>query len=98
MQITKIKETAESLCREFAVKRLDVFGSTARGTATEFSDIDLLVEFIDPHYFPAKRFFGLLHNLEDTLKCGIDLYTFRSLRNPYFRMRVLKERVQIYEG
>jgi uncharacterized protein len=33
------------LCRRFGVTRLDLFGSTARGTATATSDVDLLVEF-----------------------------------------------------
>ena len=98
MKISKIQEIAESLCREFDVKRLDVFGSTVLGTATQSSDIDLLVEFTDPEDRPAKRFFGLLHSLEDSFKCSIDLYTPQSLRNPYFRARVLKEKVSVYEG
>ena len=97
MKVKKISKIAEPLSREFDVKRLDVFGSTVRGTTTQSSDLDLLVEFADPSKQPARRFFGLLHRLEDTLKCSIDLYTYRSLRNPYFRERVLKERVSVYE-
>lgn len=33
------------LCRQNDVTRLGIFGSMARGEATEQSDIDLLVEF-----------------------------------------------------
>jgi len=58
----------------------------------------LLVEFRDPDRSPARRFFGLLHQLEDTLGCEVDLLTTSSLQNPYFRKRVLKERIPIYEG
>jgi len=85
-------------CRKFDVRRLDVFGSTARDAASGASDVDLLVEFRDPDRNPARRFFGLLHQLEDTLGCEVDLLTTASLRNPYFRERVLKERIPIYEG
>lgn len=80
----------------FDVKRMDIFGSIARGTSAPSSDIDLLVEFNDPGRDPAKRFFGLLHSLEDALGRQVDLLTAGSLRNPYFRERVLRERVLIY--
>lgn len=80
------------------MKRLDVFGSTVRGTATASSDVDLLVEFRDPESRPAKRFFGLLHRLEDGLGREVDLLTVDSLRNPHFRKRVLGERMLLYEG
>jgi len=85
-------------CRKFDVRRLDVFGSTARDAASGTSDVDLLVEFRNPDRSPARRFFGLLHQLEDTLGCEVDLLTTGSLRNPHFRERVLKERIPIYEG
>ena len=98
MRIEDIKKAAVPACREFNVKRLDAFGSAARGASTAFSDVDLLVEFREPESRPAGRFFGLLHQLEDSLGCNVDLLTLGSLRNPYFRTRVLKERIPIYEG
>jgi uncharacterized protein len=98
MNIEDIKKAALPACREFGVLRLDVFGSTARGSATTSSDVDLLVEFADPDRSPAKRFFGLLHHLEDSLGCAVDLLTTRSLRNPYFKERVLKEKILVYES
>ena len=98
MRIEDIKKVATQACRNFNVKRLDVFGSVARGTSTKSSDVDLLVEFREPEIRPARRFFGLLHHLEDSLGCEVDLLTLGSLRNPYFRKRALGERVPIYEG
>ena len=62
------------------------------------SDLDLLVEFREPATRPAKRFFGLLHSIEDALACQVDLVALPGLRNPYFRKRVLEERVPLYEG
>jgi uncharacterized protein len=98
MRVEDIRRAALPACREFKVRRLDAFGSTARGTATSFSDVDLLVEFAEPDRSPARRFFGLLHSLEDVLGCPVDLLTAGSLRNPYFKTRVLRERIPLYEG
>ncbi len=98
MKIEYIMKIALPACREFNVRRLDAFGSTARGLASSSSDVDLLVEFREPDHRPAKRFFGLLHQLEDTLGCEVDILTADSLRNPYFKARVLTERIPVYEG
>jgi predicted nucleotidyltransferase len=98
MTLEEIKKVAEPACREFKVKRLDLFGSLARGEGTAQSDVDLLVEFEEPDVIPSKRFFGLLHHLEDVLGCEVDLLTVSSLRNPFFCRRVLKERKNIYGG
>ncbi len=98
MNIEIIKCAVAPDCRDFAVKRLDVFGSVARGDDSAESDLDLLVEFKDPADHSAKRFFGLLHRLEDRFPCKIDLLTPSGLRNPYIQKRIFAERVPIYEG
>ena len=98
MTLDTVRRAAQSACRQYRVSRLDAFGSTARGTAEASSDVDLLVEFIDPSQSLATRYFGLLHSLEDALGCRVDLLTINSLKNPYFRDRVLAERVPVYEG
>jgi predicted nucleotidyltransferase len=97
MNIDDIKRVSASVCKMFDVKQLDVFGSVARGTADDTSDVDLIVEFCHPELHPSKRFFGLLHQFEDKLHCKVDLLTLKSIRNPYFRKRVLSERTTIYE-
>jgi len=98
MKIEDLRKAALPVCQEFGVHRLDAFGSVARGSSAPSSDVDLLVEFSEPDHNPAKRFFGLLHRLEDALGCEVDLLTPGSLRNPYFKARILKERTPVYEG
>ena len=98
MKVEDIRVIAVPACREFNVHRLYTFGSTARGTASSSSDVDLIVEFNEPDRGLAKRFFGLLHKLEDALGCEVDLLTMEGLRNPYFKARVLSERAPVYEG
>ena len=98
MTLEDLKKIAVPACRVFKVKRLDLFGSLARGEVTSGSDVDLLVEFEGSDPQLTKRFFGLLYHLEEALGCKVDLLTVRGLKNPYFRCRVLKERVNIYGG
>ena len=98
MTIEEIKGIAAHVCRQYKVKRLYLFGSLSRGEGNDQSDIDLLVEFDSPDSNLSKRFFGLLHFFEDTLGCHVDLLTLKSLKNPYLSRKVLKERINIYEG
>jgi predicted nucleotidyltransferase len=76
----------------YGVKSLRVFGSVARGEATEASDVDVLVEFDGPATFRA--FMGLKLLLQDLLGGDVDLVTTRALRAEY-RDEVLREAVAI---
>ena len=98
MTLQEIKTVARPACRKFKVRRLDLFGSLARGEQTAGSDVDLLVEFEEPDLQLSRRFFGLLHYLEDTLGCEVDLLTVSSISNPYLRRRIRNERMNIYGG
>ena len=42
---TDYRGPLESVCRQFHVRRLEVFGSAARQDLDECRDVDLLVEF-----------------------------------------------------
>jgi predicted nucleotidyltransferase len=54
------------------------------------------VEFDESNVALHRRYFRLLHHLEDTLGHRIDLLTLNGLMNPYLRERVLRERIPIY--
>jgi len=77
--------------RGFGVTSLSIFGSVARGDATESSDIDMLVEFGAPVGFFAMA--RLKHHLEDLLGAPVDLVTVGGLRDS-MRNRVLREAVR----
>ena len=93
-----IKKLVLPACRKFNVKRLDIFGSVARGEEKEIRDLDFLVEFDEPDQRLSKRFFGLLHTLEDLFNRPVDLVTKSAIKNPYFRDRIMEERKSVYEG
>ncbi len=98
MDIEEVKLTVKSLCPRYGVKSLDLFGSAARGDNKKTSDMDFLVEFDDaePKAY-SKRFFGLLHSLEDIFHCNIDLLTARSIRKKTLRKKIEKDRISLYE-
>jgi hypothetical protein len=87
-----------ALCRRAGARRLDVFGSAARGDfdpAT--SDIDFLVEFDElPPKAYADAYFTLRESLERLFGCPVDLVTAGSVENPYFRERIEAERKPVY--
>ncbi len=67
------------LAERFGVRKLALFGSFARGTARDDSDVDVLVDFGEPA--SPEAYFGVLFYLEDLLGCPIDLVTERALRS-----------------
>ena len=89
----------KNLCPKYGVKSLNIFGSVARGDYRKTSDMDFLVEFDDsePKDY-SKRFFGLLHSLEDIFNCNIDLLTVKSIRKKTLRNKIEKDRICLYEG
>lgn len=92
------QDAIRTLCQDYHVRRLDVFGSvTSEAFDPLHSDIDFLVEFecTSPslHY---ECYFGLLEGLENLFDRHVDLVEYASLRNPYFRETVDETREVIY--
>ena len=86
------------LCRKYRVRRLDVFGSAARGDFTEHSsDVDLLVEFDEmPHADRADAYLGFLMAVEALLRRRVDLVELGAVRNPYLRRGIEESRELVY--
>jgi len=74
--------------QRFGVRALSVFGSVARGEASETSDLDILVDFTGPATFDG--FMGLKLFLEDSLGVKVDLVTRAALK-PGLRARIEAE-------
>lgn len=83
------------ICRRNDVTRLGLFGSMARGEATEQSDIDLLVEF-SGRGKSLWDVIGLERQLTEALGRRVDLITEGSL-SPYLRDSILADLKVIYE-
>jgi predicted nucleotidyltransferase len=78
------------LRKRFNVTDLALFGSTARDTARDNSDIDILVSF--DGVATSERYFGVQFYLEDLLGRPVDLVTDKALRpelRPYIEREAL---------
>ncbi len=75
--------------RSYGVKSLGLFGSFVRNTATEKSDIDLLVDF-EPNQKTFDNFMDLSFFLEDLFGRKIEMVTPQSL-NKYIGPHILME-------
>ncbi|HHI76345.1 MAG TPA: DNA polymerase subunit beta [Gammaproteobacteria bacterium] len=80
------------LARRFGVRDLALFGSSARDTAGEDSDIDILVAFDGPA--TSHRYFGVQFYLEDLLGRPVDLVSDKALR-PELRPYVEREAIHV---
>lgn len=97
--IEEQKNSLAEQCRRFGVRRLEVFGSGARGDF-DFakSDFDFIVSFADktPGTY-ADRYLDFAAAVERLLGRKIDLLTERCIRNPYFRQEIEAERQVVYD-
>jgi hypothetical protein len=92
------REEVAALCRRFHVRRLDLFGSAARGADFDRgrSDLDFLVEFdrATPRRFDA--YFGLKEGLEELFGHPVDLVELSAVYNPYLKASIEKNRRNVF--
>jgi len=73
-----IKDNYNYLSTEFGVEKIGLFGSTAKGTVTKESDVDILIEFNKPIGF---KFVKLVLYLEELLGKKVDVITKDGLKS-----------------
>jgi len=86
------REQILTLANKYGASEVRIFGSVAKGTADECSDIDFLVDLA-----PGRSLLdlgGLLYELQHLLGRDVDVITSAGLR-PRIRDRVLREAVNI---
>ena len=86
----------------YRIPAMYLFGSYARGDATEDSDIDFLIDTTGTELTSLLRLGALYCDLEEAFQKPIDLITVRSIMQESsmesdidFRNTVLKERVRL---
>jgi len=87
------------LCSRYRVRRLEVFGSAARGDDFDpvNSDADFLVEFDSLQDLPSlKTFFELRQELSTLLGRDVDLAETGAIRNPFVLASIEQSRELIY--
>ena len=93
------REELRALCRRFHVRRLDLFGSAARGDFDPGrSDVAFLVEFdrTHPHALSLRTYFGLKEALEGLMGRRVDLVEPGAVRNPYLKTSIEASRESVF--
>lgn len=94
LTLDEIKQGCKAVLDEYDVKYCILFGSYAKGKATEKSDVDLLVST----EIVGLKFFGIAERLRETLHKKVDLLDLRQLvDNQALIDEILKDGVRVYE-
>lgn len=101
----QIRERIVPVAEKYHLKAVFLFGSYARGEATESSDVDLLVDTSGTALKSLISLGELYCDLEAALGKPIDLVTVSTLEQraqmpseEHFRDTIIRERVNIYDA
>ena len=92
--IPEIKQAVLPLAKKYGLKRVYLFGSYARGAATEKSDVDLHVDLGAAKGFALG---GFQQNVQEVLGTSVDITTTKSLSQK-FRNEIAEEEILLDEG
>ena len=93
--IQEITEIITPIAKKHHLKAVYLFGSYARGTATEASDIDLLIDGGAISSMWGLSAFRL--DLEDALQKSVDIVTL-GIEDHDFLNRIRNDEVSLYEA
>lgn len=85
--LQRLQRHQADLQTRYAITRMGIFGSVARGEATPNSDIDIVVH-MKPDLLQRVR---LKAELETLLGRSVDVIRYRPTMNPYLKARIDQE-------
>ena len=107
MRVYTIEEIAESvrpIAEKYNIDKVYLFGSYARGEATEKSDVDLRIDYTELVFKTIFGYGGLFADMEDALEKNVDIVSTNALREKIedpltrrFIKKIKKEEKLIYE-
>ncbi len=93
LDVTFIREACKPIFNDYGVEYCYLFGSYAKGTATESSDVDLLV----CTSIKGLKFFELVESLRLALNKNVDVLDQNQIKNNYDLVNeILKDGIKIY--
>lgn len=92
--IITIKNVIAPIAKSYGIKRIYLFGSYAKGTATEESDVDLLIEKGRP--MSLLKLSGMRQRVQDALNISVDLVTTAGIEED-FKREIAGTEILLYE-
>ena len=93
LSLEQIRHAVAPLAERYGLERVFLFGSYARGEATEESDVDLR---IDRGTMRGLQFGGLYEDMKESLACPVDILTTEQMGSR-FLSHVKKEEILLYD-
>jgi len=90
--IALLKKYKKEQSKQFGVIKMGIFGSVARGSANESSDIDIVVELNKRNLLNR---IGLKMSLEDFLGVPVDVVAYREDLSPLLKERITKDVIYV---
>ena len=102
--IKELQQKITPITRKYDIPAVYIFGSYARGQATEESDVDMLIDRTGSKIVTMFDMGALYSELNEKLGKSLDIVTEDALtqdevkrRTPHFAEEITRERVAIYE-
>lgn len=93
LTIEQIKNICASVFEQYSVEYCYLFGSYAKGKASEVSDVDLLISTS----VSGMRFYDLVESIREALQKKVDILNREQLNNnPELINEILKDGIKIY--
>ena len=92
--IEEIKEKITPIVRDYGINSISLFGSYAKGTANENSDIDLVMD--KGKLTGLIEYVSLVNALEKEFDCHVDLIS-KGSSNKKFLISIRNNEVLLYE-
>ena len=90
--IEKIRSQKGELQKKYAIKRIGLFGSFAKNTPREDSDIDIVVQLEKQDLF---QIIGIKQDLEEEFHRTVDVVSYREKMNPFLKDRIDHEAIYV---
>ena len=87
-----LKEYKSLKKESYSIKKIGIFGSYARGEATENSDIDIVVDFDKADLFNQ---IGIMQELEEQFNTHVDVVALWKRMNPKLLSRIQKDAIYV---
>ena len=91
--IEELTAIVKDIVADYPDKRVILIGSYAKNTATDKSDVDLVLDGDDL----SEAYWDVLFALEDRLKISVDVMTMRGINSSVIKDSMLEGSITLYE-
>lgn len=90
--LKKLEQYKRKHQHEYSFRKIGIFGSVARGEARSNSDLDVLIEQVEPDLFLLGT---IKTDLEDLFGTPVDIIRIREGMNAFLKNRIAQEAVYV---